>query len=385
MGAALEAPKRPLVAILGGAKVADKIGVIKNLLQKADTILIGGGMSYTFLAAQGRPIGTSLLDADHVDYARQMLDQASQMGVNLLLPLDNLAAKEFSPDAAPVLVDAQNFPEDLMGMDIGPKTIQLFTDAIRGAGTVIWNGPMGVFEFPAFAQGTRAVAAAMAQQADAVTIVGGGLRLRGGTDGSGPSALPHLHRRRRFPGIPGRPRPPRHRLPGRQGTGRRERGFMNRKYRKTIIAGNWKMHKTATETKRFAERLKGALPRSKRCSIVLCVPYVDIPAAVKLLKDSRVAVGAQNLHWEASGPFTGEISAAMLADLDVKYVIIGHSERRAHFGESDLIINKKIHAALAAGLRPILCVGEDLAQRAAGCHPGVHHLPAEGRPGRGQP
>ena len=109
---------------------------------------------------------------------------------------------------------------------------------------------------------------------------------------------------------------------------------MNRKYRKTIIAGNWKMHKTATETKRFAERLKGALPRSKRCSIVLCVPYVDIPAAVKLLKDSRVAVGAQNLHWEASGPFTGEISAAMLADLDVKYVIIGHSERRAHFGES---------------------------------------------------
>ena len=141
---------------------------------------------------------------------------------------------------------------------------------------------------------------------------------------------------------------------------------MNRKYRKTIIAGNWKMHKTATETKRFAERLKGALPRSKRCSIVLCVPYVDIPAAVKLLKDSRVAVGAQNLHWEASGPFTGEISAAMLADLDVKYVIIGHSERRAHFGESDLIINKKIHAALAAGLRPILCVGEDLAQRQLG-------------------
>ena len=174
IGGALADPKRPLVAILGGAKVADKIGVIKNLLQKADTILIGGGMSYTFLAAQGRPIGTSLLDADHVDYARQMLDQASQLGVNLLLPLDNLAAKEFSPDAAPVLVDAQNFPEDLMGMDIGPKTIQLFTDAIRGAGTVIWNGPMGVFEFPAFAQGTRAVAAAMAQQADAVTIVGGG-------------------------------------------------------------------------------------------------------------------------------------------------------------------------------------------------------------------
>ena len=143
---------------------------------------------------------------------------------------------------------------------------------------------------------------------------------------------------------------------------------MNRKYRKTIIAGNWKMHKTATETKRFAERLKGALPRSKRCSIVLCVPYVDIPAAVKLLKDSRVAVGAQNLHWEASGPFTGEISAAMLADLDVKYVIIGHSERRP---------GRRPAAHSLRGGRP--------GAAAAGCHPGVHHLPAEGRPGRGQP
>ena len=134
----------------------------------------------------------------------------------------------------------------------------------------------------------------------------------------------------------------------------------------TIVAGNWKMHKTATETKLFAERLKGALPRVKRCSIVLCVPYVDIPAAVKILKDSRVAVGAQNLHWETSGPYTGEVSAAMLADLDVKYVIIGHSERRALFGETDLTINKKLHAALDAGLRPILCVGEDLEQRELG-------------------
>ncbi len=141
---------------------------------------------------------------------------------------------------------------------------------------------------------------------------------------------------------------------------------MNRKYRKTIIAGNWKMNKTPGETKVFAERLKSALPRVKRCSIVLCVPFVDIPAAVKILKDSRVAVGAQNLHWQTSGPFTGEVSAAMLAELDVKYVIIGHSERRTLFGESDLIINKKIHAALDAGLRPILCVGEALEQRELG-------------------
>ena len=174
MGKALDDPKRPLVAILGGSKVSDKIGVINNLLQKADTILIGGGMAYTFQAALGRDIGTSLLDADHVAYARDMIAKAQEMGVKLLLPQDNLAAKEFSADADPILVDAAAFPHDLMGMDIGPKTIEDFTGAIAGAGTVIWNGPMGVFEFPAFANGTNAVAKSMADQKDAVTIVGGG-------------------------------------------------------------------------------------------------------------------------------------------------------------------------------------------------------------------
>ena len=174
MGKALDDPKRPLVAILGGSKVSDKIGVINNLLQKADTILIGGGMAYTFQAALGRDIGTSLLDADHVGYAKDMIAKAKDMGVKLLLPQDNLAAKEFSADAEPVLVQSDAFPHDLMGMDIGPKTIEDFTGAIAGAGTVIWNGPMGVFEFPAFANGTNAVAKAMADQKDAVTIVGGG-------------------------------------------------------------------------------------------------------------------------------------------------------------------------------------------------------------------
>ncbi len=142
--------------------------------------------------------------------------------------------------------------------------------------------------------------------------------------------------------------------------------FMNRKYRKTIIAGNWKMYKTASETRAFAETLKNSLPRVKRCSIILCVPFVNIPAAVKLLKDSRISVAAQNLHWEEQGAFTGEISASMLAELGVKYVLVGHSERRELFGETDLTVNKKIHAALRAGLHPILCVGETLAQRELG-------------------
>jgi len=141
---------------------------------------------------------------------------------------------------------------------------------------------------------------------------------------------------------------------------------MNRRYRKTIIAGNWKMNKTASDTKRFAEELKPILPRAKWCEVVVCVPFVNIPTAMKAFKDMRVAVGAENLYYEPSGAYTGEVSAEMLKDLGVKYVIIGHSERRQYFGETDITVNKKVHAALEAGLHPIICVGESLEQRDMG-------------------
>ena len=141
---------------------------------------------------------------------------------------------------------------------------------------------------------------------------------------------------------------------------------MNRRYRKTVIAGNWKMNKTPSETKAFAEEFKALLPKTKLCDVVLCVPFVDQPAAVRAFKDSRVAIGAENLYFEKSGAFTGEVAADMLADLDVRYVIIGHSERRQYFGETDVTVNKKVHAALEAGLNPIICVGESLEQREMG-------------------
>ncbi len=174
LGRALEEPKRPLVAILGGAKVSDKLGVINSLLHKADTLIIGGGMSYTFQVARGGSIGGSLLDAERIGYARDMIAKAEELGVRLLLPVDTVAARTFAPDATPVVVPALSIPDELQGMDIGPETIKLFSQAISEAGTVIWNGPMGVFEFPAFAAGTNAIAHAMAELTDAITIVGGG-------------------------------------------------------------------------------------------------------------------------------------------------------------------------------------------------------------------
>ena len=173
MGKALDDPKRPFVAILGGAKVSSKIGVINNLLEKADTIIIGGGMSYTFMKAQGFEVGNSLLETDWLDYSLEMIQKAKDKGVKLLLPVDTVVGKEFDADTERRIVDSDKMPADWEGMDIGPKTIELFSEAVKDAGTVVWNGPMGVFEFPAFAVGTEAMAKALAAS-EAVTIVGGG-------------------------------------------------------------------------------------------------------------------------------------------------------------------------------------------------------------------
>ncbi|MGL5087657.1 MAG: phosphoglycerate kinase [Clostridium sp.] len=172
LGEAVNAPVRPFVAILGGAKVSDKIAVINNLLDKVDTLIIGGGMAYTFLKAQGYEIGTSLVEADRVDYALEMIEKAKAKGVNFLLPVDHRVADGFK-DVTAIVTEDQNIPEGHMGLDIGPKTDAIYAEAIREAKTVIWNGPMGVFEFDNFNMGTIAVAKAMAD-ADATTVIGGG-------------------------------------------------------------------------------------------------------------------------------------------------------------------------------------------------------------------
>ena len=173
LGDALENPARPFVAIMGGAKVGDKIPVIKNLLKKVDSLIIGGGMAYTFFKAQGYEIGTSILDADNIELAKELLAEAEKTGVKILLPVDAVCAKEFKNDTEFAVYAKENMPKDRMGMDIGPESVKLFTAAVKSAKTVVWNGPMGVFEMSNFENGTKKVAEALAES-DAVTIIGGG-------------------------------------------------------------------------------------------------------------------------------------------------------------------------------------------------------------------
>lgn len=173
LGSAVENPKRPFVAIMGGAKVGDKISVIENLLKKVDTLIIGGGVAYTFYKSMGLEIGTSILDADSIDLAAQLLKKAEEMGVKMIIPVDVVCAKEFKNETETLVCSREEMPADMMGMDIGPKTVELYKEEIAKAATIVWNGPMGVFEMENFAKGTLAVAEALAES-DAITVIGGG-------------------------------------------------------------------------------------------------------------------------------------------------------------------------------------------------------------------
>ena len=340
LGNAVNDPERPFTAILGGAKVADKLNVISNLLEKVDTLIIGGGMAYTFLKAQGYEIGKSLCDDSKLDYCKDMMAKAKEKGVKLLLPVDAACIKDFpDPIDAPV--------------DIGPETMKLFADAVKASKTVVWNGPMGVFENPTLAAGTLAVAKAMAES-DATTVIGGGdsasaINKFGLGDkmthmSTGGGASLEFLEGKTLPGVA---------------------ALLDRPCRKKLIAGNWKMNKNRNEAKQIVSDLL-PLVENAECDIVVCPPFVDLCCAAKVLEGSNVKLGSQNIHWAAKGAFTGEISADMLKCIGVEYAIIGHSERRQYFGETDETVNMRTKAALENGILPIVCVGETLEQREAG-------------------
>ncbi len=354
IGGALANPERPFVAILGGSKVSDKIGVIENLIDKADTIIIGGGMAYTFAAAQGGSIGTSLCEPDKFDLAKELIAKAEAKGVKLLTPVDTVAADAFDANANSQVVDTMAIPDGWMGLDIGPKTIEMFSAEIKAAKTVIWNGPAGVFEFEKFAVGTKALAQAIAESS-AISIIGGGdsaaaVEKLGYADkvthiSTGGGASLEFIEGKVLPGID---------------------CLNDKEIGRTFAAGNWKMNcGIPADAVKLIEELK-PLVKDATARIALGVPATALAAAVEATAYTNIKIAAQNCHFEEKGAFTGEISPLWLAKMGVTYCIIGHSERREYNAETDETVNKKALALLKYGVKPIICCGESLAQREAG-------------------
>lgn len=351
VGQAVTNPLHPFVAIIGGAKVSDKIGVISNLLDKVDTLLIGGGMANTFLAAQGYKMGKSLVEEDKLDLAKELLAKAKKNKVNMLLPTDLVMAAAFAPDAEHVTEKVKNLNQAYMALDIGAETSKAYAEALADAKMIVWNGPMGVFEMDAFCKGTEAVAKAVAKSR-ATSIVGGGDSV---------AAIEKLGLPKRITHISTGGGASLEYLEGKVLPGVAALDDLRRK----MIAGNWKMHKTVSEAVELAEDIvmetNGTLNE-----VVIFPPFTALETVADAIDGKHVGYGAQDLHWEDKGAFTGAVSGAMIADICAEYVLVGHSERRTIFGENEKIVASKIIAAYRNGLKPMLCVGENLAEREAG-------------------
>lgn len=359
LGMAIESPEHPYVVILGGAKVSDKIGVISNLLEKADRILIGGAMMFTFLKALGKSVGDSLVEEDKIDLAKEILEKAEKKSVEFVLPVDTIISREIAAGSESKVVSLEEgVPSGWKGLDIGPSTIELFEGKIGDAKTVVWNGPMGVFEIDDFAKGTESIAKALASLNDAVTIIGGGdsaaaINKFGLADkvshvSTGGGASLEMLEGKDMPGIMSLSTE------------------AHKKKRRIMVAGNWKMNKSPDESRMFAGFLASSIGNEKVVDVVVFPATISVPGVADILKDTAIKFGVQNVYPADSGAFTGEISVPMLPDLGVEYVLVGHSERRHIFGETSEMTNEKIKAVLKGGLIPVFCVGETLEERESG-------------------
>ena len=354
MAPLLENPEHPFVAVIGGSKVSSKISVLESLVKTCDTIVIGGGMAYTFLKVLGHSVGTSLVEDDYQETAKAFLAAAEKKGVKVILPVDHVCADKFDENATPVAVDSVDIPEGLMGLDIGPKTVALIVSEMKSAKNVVWNGPMGVFEFSAFAKGTEAVAKALAES-DAISVVGGGDSVAAINKFGLASQISHVSTGggASLEFLEGKV------LPGIKA--------LEKQGRRPYIAGNWKMNLVPSEAKKYAAELAAAYKESGAdCKCMIACPFVDIPGVVEAVKGSDIIVAAENMADHKSGAYTGEVSPLMLQDLGVNTVILGHSERRQYYGETNEVVNGKVLLALECGMDVDLCVGETLEEREGG-------------------
>ena len=354
MAPLLENPEHPFVAVIGGSKVSSKISVLESLVKTCDTIVIGGGMAYTFLKVLGHSVGTSLVEDDYQETAKAFLAAAEKKGVKVILPVDHVCADKFDENATPVAVDSVDIPEGLMGLDIGPKTVALIVSEMKSAKNVVWNGPMGVFEFCAFAKGTEAVAKALAES-DAISVVGGGDSVAAINKFGLASQISHVSTGggASLEFLEGKV------LPGIKA--------LEKQGRRPYIAGNWKMNLVPSEAKKYAAELAAAYKESGAdCKCMIACPFVDLPGVVEAVKGSDIIVAAENMADHKSGAYTGEVSPLMLQDLGVNTVILGHSERRQYYGETNEVVNGKVLLALECGMDVDLCVGETLEEREGG-------------------
>lgn len=349
----MENPERPFVAILGGSKVSDKIGTINNLINKVDTIIIGGAMMFTFYKALGFNIGKSLVEADKVDLAKSILSLGEKKGVRIVLPVDVIVADEFDNDANFEIVNRDKITDNVIGLDIGPKSVKIFSAIIDKAKTIIWNGPMGAFEMSNFAKGTFGVAEAMANS-DAVTVIGGGdsaaaVDMAGLANkmthiSTGGGAAIEFFEGKSLPGI----------------------SILDNRSRVPFICGNWKMNTTIEEGEEIIRFLREEI-EDTQVRVAVCPPYTHLHPFRQILKGYQyISLGAQNVNREDYGPYTGEISSLVLQELGVEYCIVGHSERRQYYNENDDSINKKMINLLDKNIIPIYCCGEPLEMRDMG-------------------
>jgi len=356
LGRLRDAPKHPYAAVLGGAKISDKLQICRKLLDRVDSLIVGGGLANTFLLALGHSVGNSLVEEEMVSEVQNLISASKRSDVDLLMPLDVVVARAVSPGASTRVVSSSEIPDDWSIGDIGPRTVKRYVDALQQARTVFWNGPMGIFEMSRFGDGTEKIARAVAELDGAHTVVGGGESIQALEKLQLTSSIDHVSTGggAALEFLAGED------LPAVQMLHRRapERGLW--------VGANWKMNKTRESAKSVAAQLAENWMQSE--------PEVVIFPAHPLLEVVEEAIGStttlhlggQDCHWEESGSFTGGTSGRMLRSVGAEYTLVGHSECREYGGDDDDRINSKVHAAWDAGLSVVLCVGEQQSDREEG-------------------